>query len=71
MVSPVILVTKKYGSIASSLSPIHMQTRTHVIQKWRIQVPVGEKMELTWTVTVTQPAEFWVIIISLVAQNSG
>ena len=43
------------GRISSASSYIHVVTPTQAIQKWRLSVPVGDKLELTWTLTAQNP----------------
>ena len=39
----------RMGSFSSSESPVNIISGDKVYQRWHIRVPVGEKLELSWT----------------------
>ena len=45
------------GNFSTKSSPVHVTTGTHRIYRWLVRVPVGDKLQINWTYTSTDPID--------------
>lgn len=67
--APIVEISGLSGKLLSAFTDVHMTTTTHAIHKWRLTVPVGDKLQMYWILQADDPVSLFVCSLIIIYNN--